>query len=224
MKKILLGFTVIVLFTFLGCEKDDGNDTEKTQSNANVKRYFFDRSIAEDIIVIDSVVLLTQNGESSPTKFRSSLSYKNSLNSVTLGMLCDTLIVGEYFEQIKTSLETVNNNSYLKDSLNLCYLNGDYKREDNQISFSGVLKYSGEEVIIEHLFIKENNHYVAQLFHTEVLHKDNSGSLILGFSMYFPSEPTIDFVSKNVSLKIESEAILDSVYFRKAQIPFVLEE
>jgi len=223
MKKILLGFIAIGLLTFVGCKKDD--DIEATKSELNFDRYYFDRSIAEDIIKLDSVVLLTKNGKSNPTNFRVNLSFQNSLNAAIFGIGCDTLIVGEEFQQIKFSLEGGYNINFT-NSLNLCYANGEYKMEENQISFSGVFNYSGEsdeDVLLERLFIKENNQYVAQLVCGEAILRDESGNILQIFGFTYSTEPTFEFLVKEARLQ-SPYAVLDSVYFRKSQIPFVLEK
>ena len=160
MKKLLLGFIAIGLLTFVGCDKDDNKEKEAAKSDLNVDRYCFDRSVAEDIIKQDSVVLLTKNGKSNPTNFPATLSFQSSLNGSILNLLCDTLIVGEDFEQIKISLEAGYNINFT-NSLNLSYANGDYKREENQISFSGVSNYFDEDIVFDRLFIKENNQYLS---------------------------------------------------------------
>ena len=225
MNKTLLVFIAIGLITFVGCKKGDITEKESTKSDFNVDRYYFDRSIAEDIIKLNSVVLLTKNGKSSPTNFRVNLSFQNSLNSAFYGIQCDTLIVGEDFQQIKFSLEGGYNINFT-NSLNLCYANGDYKMEENQISFSGIFNYSGEsdeDVLLEQLFIKENNQYVAQLFIGQVLIRDEGGALVQLFDIFSAKEPTIESVSKDLNSQ-GTNHIVDSVYFRKSQIPFVLEK
>ena len=63
---------------------------------------------------------------------------------------------------------------------------------------------------------------MAQVFKREVLIKDEGGSLIQIFNDLSANQPSIESVSKKVSSKLQREQTIDSVYFRKMEIPFIL--